>query len=104
MSPFAKELCERSKRDDDMIVGSEARGLCMEIIVNERERDEARAQAAKLAALLRSVRPYIDHADSQFIDYPAGLNEDIDAALAEYEDGKPNPSDQRAGEEIRHGK
>lgn len=42
MSPFAQELCERSRRDNAMIVGSEVRGLCMEIVVAERERDEAR--------------------------------------------------------------
>jgi len=39
-------------------------------------------KADKLAGLLLEVRPFVDHADSQFIDYPDALNERIDKSLA----------------------
>lgn len=48
MSPFAKDLCERSKFDHTMFVGSDIRQLCMEI-----EAAEAKAKPRYDEALLR---------------------------------------------------
>jgi hypothetical protein len=80
VSPFATALCEASKRDDTIIVGSDVRALCMEIRASD-------ATADRLAGLLRGARPLClvavqaGHSTHLFMG-------DIDAALAEYDAGK----------------
>ena len=48
---------------------------------------EAETIIERLRNLLREVRPFVDHADNQFVDYPNDLNARIDAEIRR----RPNP-------------
>ncbi len=60
MSPFARDLMENSKRDDCMIVGSDVRALCMEILKLEKERDDPLEQARRELPVFSALRAEVE--------------------------------------------
>lgn len=83
MSPFAQQLCERSKDDNAMIVGSEIRSLCMEIVSVEKERDKWAAIVTERNKEVRNLRDLYNGAVSQC--HTTGIDRDLAYASLEAE-------------------